>query len=109
MTRPGAQLPLGWWLAGLAAGALVLGLLALWWLERPSESAAIARVAGSYAEATGNPRTDCIARPAEVPRLWLYVVCKPSSGQGSPVVFLLDHRGRQVRAPSLEAIVARGS
>lgn len=92
---------------GLVVLALAVGVAMVWLTRTPSETTLIARWAQVYARETGNPPTDCHARPAEVPGVRLYVICKPASGAAR--VFLLNNRGRQVDLPSLAAAVAAQS
>lgn len=84
--------------------ALVLGLGLVWLARTPGETALIARWAAVYTGETGNPATDCFARPAEVEGLRLYVICAPGGARAR--VYLLNNRGRRVERPSLEAILA---
>jgi hypothetical protein len=84
----------------IGLGVLVLGcagLGAVWGLrsEPPPETEIIAAAAARYVAETGGERTDCAARPADLPGVRLVVVCGTSGGvdwveavdaRGNPVV-----------------------
>ncbi|MEL6167957.1 MAG: hypothetical protein AAFR35_04655 [Pseudomonadota bacterium] len=92
-------------LLGLAAlGGLTLGVLS----EGPTDTALIERYAALYARDTGNPITDCEARPASVQGLRLYIVCRPDLGP--PQVFLVNQTGGLSDFETLDdALRAEGS
>jgi hypothetical protein len=96
------------WLLALPLVALVLagGAFALLLGGRAAtttETEVIERVADLYlaqgsAEAA---RTDCAARPAQSPELWLVVICARASGEGRQ--YFIDRFGRVVDEGALDA------
>lgn len=99
MIGPGPQI------AGAAALAFAAGLAVVWLSRLPGETRLIDRYAQAYQRDTGNPARDCYGRPSPVEGVRLYVICRPRAG--TPVVYLLNARGRRMDLPTLEAIVRR--
>ena len=63
-----------------------------------TETDAIERIAALYLAEGGAARTDCRARPAQSPGLWLVVTCTDDRGRGAE--YFLDRFGRVAdRAP----------
>ncbi|MEM7440704.1 MAG: hypothetical protein AAF393_13975 [Pseudomonadota bacterium] len=83
--------------------ALAVGLWFALWTWPMDETDLINRFAAQYSRDTGNAATDCVARPADVAELKLYVICRPEAGAAQ--VYLVNHRGKRVNLPSLEAIL----
>lgn len=81
----------------------VFGAFVTWWFMPRDESELISRFAQKYQQDTGGALTDCIGLPSEVDSLRLYVICKPA--EGAAKVYLINHRGKRVKLPSLEQIL----
>ena len=78
-------------LAALVAVATGVGLL--WGLDSrpPTETEVIEAAAADYVAETGGALTDCAARPADLPGIWLVVVCADGDW-----VTAYDRQGRVV-------------
>ncbi|MEM6619706.1 MAG: hypothetical protein AAF761_07690 [Pseudomonadota bacterium] len=87
-----------------AAAALILGIWLIRFTIPKDETGVINAFAAQYVRDTGGRLDHCVGRPSEVAHLWVYVVCRPPTG--APVVYLVNHRGRAVKEPSLARIVA---
>ena len=76
----------------LAAGfGLWMGLRAI----PPGETEIINAAAARYVAETGGRATDCFARPSDLPRVRLVVICEPAAA-GTPWVLAVDRHGARV-------------